>query len=113
MPPEPPGPSVAPPPLRVEADGEVWTFDRPFTVGREACDVTLDEARVSRLVDQVVAARGRDPLRAACTWQVTAGAPSPAIEVTCTGSTQTVFRKVFLPGRVGVTATAGAALLEG
>lgn len=48
MPPEPPGPSVAPPPLRVEADGEAWTFDRPFTVGREACDVTLDEARVSR-----------------------------------------------------------------
>ena len=48
MPPEPPGPSVAPPPLRVEADGEAWTFDRSFSVGREACDVTLDAARVSR-----------------------------------------------------------------
>ena len=58
MPPEPPGPSVAPPPLRVESDGETWTFDRPFAVGREACDVTLDEARVSRRHLEVVPADG-------------------------------------------------------
>ena len=58
MPPELPGPSVAPPPLRVEADGEAWTFDRPFTVGREDCDVTLDEARVSRRHLEVAPADG-------------------------------------------------------
>ena len=47
---DPPGPSVASAPLRVEAGGQVWTFDRPFTLGRDAsCDVALpEEARVSR-----------------------------------------------------------------
>lgn len=38
----------APPPLRVEGDDGVWTFDRPFTVGRENCDVVVDSARASR-----------------------------------------------------------------
>ncbi len=55
-----PRPSVAPPPLRVEAAGQVWTFDRPFTVGRDAgCDVALvEEARVSRRHLEIVPAEG-------------------------------------------------------
>jgi len=32
----------------VEGDDGVWTFDRPFTVGRENCDVVVDSARASR-----------------------------------------------------------------
>ena len=46
---EPPDSSVAPPPLRVVGGDDVWTFDRPFTVGRDdGCDVVLDSARASR-----------------------------------------------------------------
>lgn len=47
---EPSGSSAgAPPPLHVDGDGTAWTFDRPFTVGRdEGCDVVLDSARASR-----------------------------------------------------------------
>ncbi|GAB5537519.1 MAG: hypothetical protein Rubg2KO_37680 [Rubricoccaceae bacterium] len=37
-----------PSPLRVEGDEGVWTFDRPFTVGRENSDVVVDNARASR-----------------------------------------------------------------
>ena len=47
MPPEASG--VALVPLVVESEGQSWTFDRPFTVGRVApADVVLDNARVSR-----------------------------------------------------------------
>ncbi|MEO0559119.1 MAG: FHA domain-containing protein [Bacteroidota bacterium] len=55
---ESPGSSDAPPPLRVEGDDGVWTFDCPFTVGREHCDVVVDSARASRRHLQISPADG-------------------------------------------------------
>ena len=64
MRPESPDAPSAPPPLHVEGDGGTWTFDRAFTVGRDAaCDVVVDSARATRRHAELVPVPGGWQLR--------------------------------------------------
>ena len=52
-------PDGGPQSLSVEGDDGAWTFDRPFTIGRDAaCDVVVDSARSSRRHVELIPADG-------------------------------------------------------
>lgn len=75
--------------------------------------LVIDDGRVRKIIDAVLASRGDDQLRITCEPNYPAAAV-PTVEISCDGSTETILRPVFgLADRVKIRVSATATLIDG